>query len=344
MSRARDLYDRLVAGGEAEVLSFIAQPVTEELFLDYKRSADNGQGRTLHDIDKNNLAKAISGFGNSEGGVIVWGVDCRQDKKKGDIPDKPVHLSDPVKFKSLLEQATTGLTVPPHSGVQHYPIAPGFVVTLIPEGMHAPYQTVPELSFYIRAGSNFAKAPHAVLAGMFGKRPQPSIKMHWLASDKASLPEEGAIKTDLSIVLRNFGRGVAHHTFCNASIAEHPGQLCDIQYHPSEEREMWSGRVVTITNSIQMVMRSGFALAPEQDVLVVNFGITLRNPIERNCVIKGMCGCADGEPYRFEFRADIQDIVEGTDALMRAPIDAIEVQSLLSRFNKHFYRASCRIH
>ena len=36
MSRARDLYDRLVAGGEAEVLSFIAQPVTEELFLDYK--------------------------------------------------------------------------------------------------------------------------------------------------------------------------------------------------------------------------------------------------------------------------------------------------------------------
>jgi hypothetical protein len=42
MSRAQDLFDRLVAGGEAEVLSFIAQPVTEELFLDYKRSADGG--------------------------------------------------------------------------------------------------------------------------------------------------------------------------------------------------------------------------------------------------------------------------------------------------------------
>ena len=102
MSRAQDLYDRLVAGGEAEVLSFIAQPVTEELFLDYKRSADNGQGRTLHDIDKNNLAKAISGFGNSEGGVILWGVDCRQDPKKGDIPEKPVPLGDPVRFNRYI--------------------------------------------------------------------------------------------------------------------------------------------------------------------------------------------------------------------------------------------------
>lgn len=338
MSRARDLYDRLVAGGEPEILSFIAQPVTEELFLDYKRSADNGQGRTLHNNDRNNLAKAISGFGNSEGGVIIWGVECRNDHTKGDIPDKRVPIADPVKFKSLLEQATTGLTVPPHTGVQHHAILPGFVVTLIPEGMHAPYQTVPELSFYIRAGSNFAKAPHAVVAGMFGRRPQPAVKMHWLVSDKPSLPEQGAIRTDISIVLRNFGRGVAHHAFCNASISEHPGRSCDITYHPSEERELWSGRVVANTNSIQMVMRSGFALAPEQDILVVNFGITLRNPIERNCVINGMCGCADGEPYRFEFRADIRDIVHATDALLRIPPDAPEAPSMLRRFNKHLYK------
>jgi Putative DNA-binding domain len=113
MSRARDLYDRLVAGGEPEVLSFIDQRITEELFLEYKQSADSGQGRTLHDNDRKNLAKAISGFGNSEGGVIIWGVKCRNDPVKGDVPEKAVPLADSVKFKSLLEQATTGLTVPP---------------------------------------------------------------------------------------------------------------------------------------------------------------------------------------------------------------------------------------
>ena len=41
------------------------------------------------------------------------------------------------------------------------------------------------------------------------------------------MPEKGVVKTDLSIVLRNFGRGVAHHSFCNAQIASNPGALGD---------------------------------------------------------------------------------------------------------------------
>jgi predicted HTH transcriptional regulator len=177
MGRAEDLFERLERGGETEVLSFISQPVTEELFLDYKRSGDNGAGTSLDNNDRRNLAKAISGFGNSEGGVIVWGVDCRNDKMAGDIPiSPPIRIQNPTRFKSLLEQATSGLTVPPHATVRHHSIAEGFVVTLIPSGLHAPYQTVGDLSYYIRAGSNFARAPHAVLAGMFGRRPQPIIK------------------------------------------------------------------------------------------------------------------------------------------------------------------------
>ena len=66
MSRAQDLFDRLVNGGEKEVLSFIDTPITEELFLDYKRSSDDGSGSSLHNKDRANLSKAISGFGNSE--------------------------------------------------------------------------------------------------------------------------------------------------------------------------------------------------------------------------------------------------------------------------------------
>jgi hypothetical protein len=106
MSRAQDLFDQLVTGGEPEVLSFINQPITEELFLDYKRSADNGAGTTLHNNDRANLARAISGFGNSEGGIIVWGVDCRNDPNRGDIPTQPIRIQNPIRFKSWLDNAT----------------------------------------------------------------------------------------------------------------------------------------------------------------------------------------------------------------------------------------------
>lgn len=337
MSRADDLFDRLVAGGEPEVFAFIAEPVTEELFLDYKRSADNGTGGKLHQNDRSNLAKAISGFGNSEGGVIVWGIDCRNDPVRGDVPSGAVHIHDPVRFKSWLEQATTGLTVPPHRGVRHHAISQGFVVTLIPSGMHAPYQVVPELAYYIRSGSNFARAPHAVLAGMFGRRPQPSVKLRYFVDDTPSIIAPGSVKTQVMMILRNYGRGVARDVFFNLSIKSHPGRACKIEFKPSEEREVWSGRI-SLAKDAHMAMRSGFILAPEQDINPMALEITLTNPIERDFSFEGMCGSADGEPYRFAFKSEIADIIKATDNLFRAPAGARELPYLCNEFNKTFFK------
>src|SRR5690242_12152620 len=85
MGRAEDLSARLSSGGEAAIDELIQERQSEELFLDFKRSSDNGSGTRLSDTDRGNLARAISGFGNSEGGVVVWGVDCRPDQEIGDV-------------------------------------------------------------------------------------------------------------------------------------------------------------------------------------------------------------------------------------------------------------------
>ena len=69
MGRAEDLFKRLSDGGETEIDRLIVDRQSEELFLDFKQSADDGKGNKLHDNDRTNLAKAISGFGNSEGGL-----------------------------------------------------------------------------------------------------------------------------------------------------------------------------------------------------------------------------------------------------------------------------------
>ena len=337
MSRAQDLFERLVGGGEAEVLSFIAQPVTEELFLDYKRSADNGAGTALHNGDRSNLAKAISGFGNSEGGVILWGVDCRGDPSRGDIPTGPVHIRNPTRFKSWLEQATTGLTVPPHVDVRHHAIPEGFVVTLIPSGVHAPYQTVGDSSYYIRSGSNFARTPHAVLAGLFGRRPQPSIKHHYFLPKTPSIVAPGTVKTQIGVMLRNYGRGIAEDVFINFSIRSHPGGSCAIIFKPSEEKEVWSGRLL-LDQQIQMITRAGFRLPPEADLMPLSLEITLKSPIERDFEFEGMCGCAGGEPWRFQFKSEIADIVEALGQFVRTPTGTPDTE----RFNEIFYKGITR--
>jgi len=174
MGRAEDLFQRLSDSGEKAIDELILDRQSEELFLDFKRSADNGSGRKLHDNDPANLAKAISGFGNSEGGVIVWGVDCSRTPDIGDVAKSKVPIRNAKRFLSWLEGAVSGCTAPPHPRVQHVAIESstdredGFVLTYISKSYLAPHQCLKPLQYYIRAGSDFVPTPHAVLMGLFG--------------------------------------------------------------------------------------------------------------------------------------------------------------------------------
>ena len=73
MSRADEIWAQLESRGSEFVNELIANMASEELYLDFKRSTDENADRRLHDDDRKNLGKAISGFGNSDGGVIIWG-------------------------------------------------------------------------------------------------------------------------------------------------------------------------------------------------------------------------------------------------------------------------------
>src|SRR5262245_5828730 len=118
MGRAEELFSRIRDNGAAEVQRMISAQIVEELFLDYKRSSTALPGAKLSNDDKNNLAKAVAGFANSEGGVIVWGVDCRQTPQ-GDVPNKAVPIVQPLALKTLFDGALGGLTLPAHSGVEN---------------------------------------------------------------------------------------------------------------------------------------------------------------------------------------------------------------------------------
>jgi hypothetical protein len=180
MGRAEELFCHIRDKGASEIHAMIAAPTVEELFLDYKQSSTPLPSTKLSEDHRKNIAKAISGFGNSEGGVIVWGVACRQTPQ-GDIPTAPIPIRDPVAFKTLLDGAIGGLTLPAHSGVENIALLDGaersgFAVTHVPVGLAVPYRTLyPQQDYYVRAGSSFIRTPHGVLAGLFGRAPQPAV-------------------------------------------------------------------------------------------------------------------------------------------------------------------------
>lgn len=281
MGRAEDLFERLTANGEAEIERLIADRSSEGLFLDFKRSGDDGAPDRLHASDRKNLAKAIGGLANSEGGVIVWGVECRPLPEIGDVAQSKHPLVDAPRFVSLLEGAVSGCTVPPHSGVRSAAIlqssrSTGFVATLIPKSVAAPHQTVSPQQFYVRAGSDFVPAPYGVLQGMFGRRPHADVFHMWSIKEFDVRPYDSPsfVTFRLGVMLATHGPGLLRDLFLTAITFPPPP--------PSEmafvmEAAGWQGGKGP-GNRVSVVSPDAYKLAPGGIVRPISITFKLQPP------------------------------------------------------------------
>jgi hypothetical protein len=306
MARAQDLFDLLTARGEQAIDELIDARASEELFLDFKRSADNGAGRALNSSDRANFERAISGFGNSEGGVILWGVDCSRNPALGDVAAAKFPVAEPQRFRSWLEGATSGLTIPPHGGVRHHAIPrarpqEGFVATLIPQSDNAPHQTTTDKRYLMRAGSSFLPVPHAILAGMFGRRPRPNV-FHMFT---LPTPDIDRVRRTISIpvvlTLKNSGPGIAEQVFVTLAVRSVPSDNCSIEYS-RPDTATWFGNFA-LHHQTNVILRDGLRVPP--GAILSPFTVTLRFalPIERDLTITGSCGAAGSPTYRIDIRA-----------------------------------------
>lgn len=63
---------------EDDLRSYIKDKVKEDLYLEFKTKQDSRTG-TLGDSDKKNFSKSLSGFANSDGGILIWGIETRKN-------------------------------------------------------------------------------------------------------------------------------------------------------------------------------------------------------------------------------------------------------------------------
>ena len=59
----------------SDLQKYVESGQEENLLLDFKQVND---AELTNKDDRKNLAKALSGFSNSSGGLIVWGIDARK--------------------------------------------------------------------------------------------------------------------------------------------------------------------------------------------------------------------------------------------------------------------------
>lgn len=202
---------------------YVESKAEESLYLDFKTitRADLGSAD-----DRRNLAIAISGFANSSGGLIVWGVDARKlDPDGPDVASALKEIDDVSLFVSRINDLTGTSVSPIVDGVQTRGIESrdgrGFAVTLVPESDGGPHMALNrEGRYHKRSGSSFYKMEHFDLEDMFGRRRRPRLQLELSMVKRGFSRSSSRLEYPHSIVvsLRNEGRGSAQNVFVRLSV------------------------------------------------------------------------------------------------------------------------------
>lgn len=296
--------------GYTAIEQFVEDREFENLHIDFKRSSDGGQSRKLTQSDRQNLAKEISGFGNSEGGVVVWGIDCSDDEDGADVAHEETMINNPLRYASLLEGAISGCTIPPHKDIKNHVVETnndkGFVVTLIPSSDAAPHRTIYNHLYYIRAGSNFHPAPHEFLAGMFGRRPQPDLRHKWVVG----VPEiaTDSLKIGIGLLIYNYGRGIAIDIYCTVISTNLPGTRCRIEFEPRDQGQTnWKDRF-GFGFHFSTISAWNYRLPPDCFDQPVVLQLYLTPPFEGSLSLNGTVGSGTSGKFQFKIDQDASSI------------------------------------
>lgn len=191
---------------ESRLKEFVVSKQEENLHLDFKTV---NRTDLSHGDDKKNFARALSGFANSCGGIIVWGVDARKDNTT-EI-DCICPIENVLQFVNRLNEFTGIAANPIVDGVEHKPILlnqqNGVAVTYIPESESGPHMAKFGVDQYLkRSGDSFYKMEHFDLEDMFGRRRKPNLELKIKIIGKETLERSFA---SMLISLQNNGRGTA---------------------------------------------------------------------------------------------------------------------------------------
>ena len=316
MSRAEDIFQKLVYFGEDAIDEFIVNMQTEELFLDFKQAISIGKnGATLHKDDRKNLAKCISGFGNSEGGVVVWGVECSRDIDIGDVAKAKVKVHNVYRFLSWLENAISGCTIPSHNKVRNHIISvdkngDGFIATYIPKSDQAPLMSTVGNNIYIRSGSNNVPAPYSVIAGMFGRRPQPNVDL--LIEDKKieivdntdedilypqsiDNPPEKSVKISFSIKGKNSSNVIARELYLSCDVSSTGSEYNKVRFLNYNQMDS----IPNLDGNLNIITRPELRLPPLGSLKFTNIDVILSPLVDEDFLVDGVIGAEGAAPKNF---------------------------------------------
>jgi hypothetical protein len=255
--------------------------------------------------------------------VVVWGVRTGDGSPSGgaDTASGKAPLRDCRAFAAAIDNAISGRTNPPVPGARSIPLpesdgSSGFVATLIPASSIGPHQTVDTKVYLARYGSSFQPVPHTVLAGMFGRRPQPKLHLEYVV-DPLVIPVQGVadahgvIWATMIPLLVNAGGVVAKDAYLAWSISQLPKDT-GVWANPAEEAR-WQHDALHERVGTCLALPD-CRIAPFSRIKTVRITLRLKSPVDTGLKLIFNYGCDGAPPETVSFEASADTINEALEA------------------------------
>jgi len=215
-SAAREFFLKITKASDpvAELRKLVSETpaMFETEWLDFK-GAEKISDKEIRPI----WSKALAGFGNTQGGVLIWGIDARKDKTNGiDAASGFSLVLNPASLKSRLNELHAQSTDPPVLGVEievysAVSSGEGFVVCFIPESPFRPHRAEQaDRQYVIRAGDDFVTASVSLLRSLFF----PQSRCRLVPTLQAEREEKGDYwKVVVTGQIANSGAATAFDTY-----------------------------------------------------------------------------------------------------------------------------------
>ncbi|MCJ2099020.1 helix-turn-helix domain-containing protein [Methylobacterium sp. E-046] len=216
----RELFDRLSKEGEPGIRRLIAERMQEGVQLDFKQKGDPRKGG-FDANDKKILAKAVSGFANSAGGLLVWGVNAEKGPDGIDCAQAPA--APIAQIDLFLSEATTlvgQLIQPRHDGIQLRSVpsasAPGsgYLLIYVQRSERRPHRSEAsgQKQYFKRAGDSFFEMEHYDIEDAFKRFAVPDLRLTWRV-DPIIRDGDGNTVCELVLQLKNVSEVTAKYPY-----------------------------------------------------------------------------------------------------------------------------------
>ncbi|WP_187345707.1 helix-turn-helix domain-containing protein [Sorangium cellulosum] len=192
----------------------------ENNWLECKEKQKPEQG-ALDQGDKSNFAKALSGFANTSGGVLIFGLEARKDKDDVDQITGLKPIKELRKFESALRELESRIVERLVPGVEYVRIPTtgdeGLVAVYVPQSEQLPHRSQIDSKFYLRAGGVFSAMPVGLIEDLFARRLRPALEfiVRQIGNERllVSLANRGKASAKNPYVIFGLPDGISHSRY-----------------------------------------------------------------------------------------------------------------------------------